>query len=407
MNTKEKNSEVYMNSNQKYRFVVRKATVKRGKALHEFATICLQDAISGQIVPHPVTDFIKTVYANGENFNTQKAPAESIKKFLNWLLIENQDVYCLDSFEDLGFHHGVDYLNYLKDDKKLQRDSVKTANRYLTSFYDFLHKRKILPDHMRIDIADTATGKKILVSPFSELGAKLPAKKLKEAKVTAFPDNRLITVFIEVAQRIAPEIAFGIYLQMFGGLRRGEVVNLRRQDLRPQGDFASQGLTVTIEDHAELFNRLADTSKNQTKNERVQPIQLVDYLPNLYKDAFERSSKSLSTNPHGALFIDNRGKPMSGAVYEKRFVKVKKKFLEHLRQIGSPHLSYLMSANWGTHIGRGVYTNLIASLVSSPNELAVLRGDKSLASALAYMSMEKVKKEVQEGLEHMFAKGEV
>lgn len=396
-----------MNSNKHYKFVVRKATVTKRQDIEELATIALLDIRNGFCLPHPITDFIKSVYADGNNYNTQKAPAEEIKRFLNWLLIENYEIYQLYNLEELGFHHGVDYLNHLKNVRKLQRATVKTANRYLTAFYDFLHKRKILPEHMNLKSIDDRSGKRILISPFLEHGATLPPKRLKEDKIVEFPDQRLITYFLEVAEQVAPDIAFGIYLQMFGGLRKGEVVNLTLSSLRPQGPFARQGLTVVIQYRPELFIHLKDTSKMQVKNERVQPIQIVDYLPRLYEKATLRLQEFHETNPHYALFVDNDGKPMSGAVYENRFSKVKKHFFKELAKINSPHLAYLKSVSWETHIGRGIYTNLMAPIVSSAHELAVLRGDKSLESALSYMSKLRIKKEVQQGLEDMFGKGEM
>jgi hypothetical protein len=97
---------------------------------------------------------------------------------------------------------------------------------------------------------------------------------------------------------------------------------------------------------------------------------------------------------------------MSGAVYEKRFDKVKKAFLKEMERIKSPHSHYLKRYAWGTHIGRGIYTNLMASLVKSPAELAILRGDRSLTAALEYMSMRQVKDEVQKGLDEMYNSGE-
>ena len=133
---------------------------------------------------------------------------------------------------------------------------------------------------------------------------------------------------------------------------------------------------------------------------------MISVAYNLMKAHLDGQVADLKNNPNMALFVDRDGKPMSGAVYEKRFAKIKKAFLEHLEKNDSPHFYHLKNTNWNTHIGRGIYTNLMASIVSSPNELAILRGDKSIESSLSYMSVNKIKEEVQNALENMFKGGE-
>jgi rRNA maturation endonuclease Nob1 len=49
-----------------------------------------------------------------------------------------------------------------------------------------------------------------------------------------------------------------------------------------------------------------------------------------------------------------------------------------------------------------VYTNLMATMVRTPMELALLRGDSSLTSSITYMSKLRVINEVQQGLEDMY-----
>jgi len=44
----------------------------------------------------------------------------------------------------------------------------------------------------------------------------------------------------------------------------------------------------------------------------------------------------------------------------------------------------------------------MAAIVKSPSELAILRGDKTLETALIYMSKQAVGKEIQDGLQDMY-----
>lgn len=53
-----------------------------------------------------------------------------------------------------------------------------------------------------------------------------PQKKIKEIEhILPF---KYIPLFLQIASTHTPRISLGIYLQMFGGLRVSEVVNLKR-----------------------------------------------------------------------------------------------------------------------------------------------------------------------------------
>ncbi|MCR2804803.1 hypothetical protein [Paenibacillus soyae] len=393
-----------MHPNKRYTFVTREVKVLHNNRLRSYMTIAIQDKKTLFLVTHPVTEFIRSRYAEGSNNNTQKAPAEAIKRFLNWLLIEMCDEYGLQSFEDLRIHHGRDYLEYLGMARNNKRSTVMGADRYLTEFYYFLYRKKILPESMKVRLKTNMAGKEIPVSPFIEEGLALPEEDNAEmSKITDFPDLSLIQLFVDTAMEIAPDIAFGIYLQIFGGLRKGEVVNLNRASIHAKGNFGSKGMKVVINDRPELFNHLSDLSKSQVKNPRTQPIQVIVTLPIIYKQLLARLDKAKCNHKLQPIFLDQNNNPMSGAVYERRFQKVKKAFIKKLIKMRSPYLSTIQKYNWSTHIGRGIYTNLMARVVKSPMELALLRGDKSLDAALEYMSLMRVTNEVQQGLEDMYS----
>lgn len=70
-----------------------------------------------------------------------------------------------------------------------------------------------------------------------------PQKKIKEIEhILPF---EYIPLFLEIASTHTPRIALGIYLQIFGGLRVSEVVNLKRTQISKS--IANKELILKIE----------------------------------------------------------------------------------------------------------------------------------------------------------------
>ncbi|MDU8672515.1 hypothetical protein [Paenibacillus polymyxa] len=385
-----------------FRFVVKEAQVEMRNGNQSYATIVLEDIRRGVFVVHPVTDFIRSRYGTKTNYNTQKAPAETIKRFLNWLFFENHEIYGLNTFEHLQIKHAVEYLNYLGEVKQNKRGTIKGTENYLTEFYYFLQKRGVIPEIVRR--IPSFNGKKtVLESPFSSEGLAMPTRNLLQTRLNDFPSLELVQLFLETARDVTPEIAFGIYLQFFGGIRRGEIVNLDRGSIQASGPYGSGGMTVEIIDRPELFARIRDASKNSVKNPRNQSILFTPMLPVLYKHHLNWLEVNAHSKKNDPLFIDKSGNAMSGAVYEQRFMSVKKAFMERLLRMKSPHTSYLNKYTWGTHIGRGIFTNIAAKFIAkTPQELALIRGDRTLDTALRYMSSLRIQKEINQGLDDIF-----
>lgn len=138
-----------------------------------------------------------------------------------------------------------------------------------------------------------------------------------------------------------------------------------------------------------------------------QAIQLTADLPVLFRRMKKRVLDNQQIkNDHLAIFTDTSGNPMSGTTYKKRFNKVKRAFIKWLENSNGPlryWAPYLKNHTWTTHIGRGIYTNLMAQFVKTPMELALLRGDSTIEATLHYLSRKTIRNEVQEGLDNMFS----
>ncbi|MGO4275928.1 site-specific integrase, partial [Paenibacillus sp. TAF58] len=215
-------------------------------------------------------------------------------------------------------------------------------------------------------------------------------QKNSKPKLKDFGENRyLLTIeFIEKARVIAPEIAFGICLQFYGGLRRGEVVNITRGNIIEK--FRTS-MNIEIRDNRHLlFQHLRDTSKENPKRLNYLQIQMANQtiLDNeLLWEVYEDHLKTLKINgerneikDYSALFVDQDGKAMSGNVYERKFKKVKKYFLQELKGVESREEDFVLLSEsyWGTHIGRGNFTNFLFDMGLTITQIAIARGDSSI-----------------------------
>lgn len=408
----------------KYQYVIVQKEVKevkRGKdelisSVKVFLGI--KDIETGIVLPHPLSNFIKSEFDSiSLSLNTQISYGEEIKRFLNFILecIEDEDELFLPLEEDgvsgLTLQHGSSYISFLTQRVKsgeIEADGVYRAERILIKFYKWLSDQNILKE--KVEISQEVRNKQgetvtIPISPFKnfELGTEYPNRRdskqqIKDRKLHDFGSGRLdlVNLFLRVAELEAPDIAVGIAFQFYGGLRRGEVINLLRNSVKEPKKNSSGVFTLNIEDNWKiLFPNKALTVSEQVKKVRIQPV----FHSTIVNELYEKHIKNLSRlekrgkiKNRNALFISNHtGKPISGMAYWERFTKVKNKFLEIVLEHDLEDYNYLISKPWSTHIGRGIYTNMITFLLKwSPSELAIARGDSSIESAQRYIEEQNV-----------------
>ena len=199
-------------------------------------------------------------------------------------------------------------------------------------------------------------------------------------------------------------ITLGIAFQMFGGLRRGEVVNLTLRAVKEKrsakDSYDESRMILLIRNRqSELFNSMEkiDLSKCGVKKERDQQVinfngKLYDYYRKHMKLRDKILDKTKSNTK--ALFVDENGSPMSGAKYEQQWAKVKKEFLKSLELNSYSYYSEFSKDNsiWSTHIGRGIFSNLclIYGLAKTADELKNWRGDEHPDSSKPYIDTFKV-----------------
>lgn len=358
-------------------------------------------------IPHPLTNFICTQYEyNGAELNSSRAPSYTICRFLNYIIkqivIEDDEFTPLlyEGLSGLTLLHGSRYITYLTTNRKLKRKTVHYYEGYLKDFYLFLTKHSLLKE--KYDFSPFLDGEKWTGSPFrnSDLGTKYPSKKHnnnKPMKLKNFGPNmyELIVDFLEEAKEIAPEIAFALCLQFFGGLRRGEVVNLTRAELNVK---VRNSLSVNIRDNRDnLFKRLKNTSSEGVKRLNYLDVSMAkqmildsdllwDYYEDHMKDLQIKIKNNFIKDPN-ILFYDSNGQAMSGKVLERRFKKVKKAFLKKLQNTPGREDDYFIvkESFWSTHIGRGMFTEILFDIGLNIVQVAIARGDTSLSSVIDYV----------------------
>lgn len=341
---------------------------------------------------HPTTEFLMYRYSSRE-YSTMKKHADNLVVFLNFLRKNSKDLK-ITSLCNLKISHGVDFLNYLGRERKVSKETVKQYERTLTNFYVFLSDKKILTNisNNTFELKENQWNKKYYLSPFK--GVIYPEHASRRIE-HVFPMN-YFPLFLEIAILEAPRIALGIYLQFFGGIRVGEVVNIKRYQIIRRvknGDFlislAEQNFRTDIKDRA---------GSNVKRVREQQFYNIKNWLPILFEDHIERFK---STDGSNALFVNNRGKAMTAKSYSQYFNKVKNSFCNYLEVYGDEEdilvANHLRLMDWSTHIGRGTFTNMVAEHTDNPFLLAYSRGDKDPASSIPYIAKtEKLRKKIED-----------
>lgn len=388
--------------------------------------LCIKDKLTGIVYPHPLSNFIKSeMERKSLSLTTQRNYTEEIKKFLNFILEcnENEDETFLnlevEGIYGLELQHGARYLSFLTHRVKMgqiRSTQVFRTERILVRFYRWLNEQNITKENVRYrEEIRIVKGEKrtIIISPFDnfELGTEYPNKRestqaIKNRKLHDFGNGRLdlVNLFIKVAEIEAPDIALGIAFQFYGGLRRGEVVNLLRSSVKEPSENGSGEFTLNIQDNWKiLFPDKELTVSEQVKKERIQAIFKVPIVLELNKKHKENllrlERRGKIKNKHALFCSIHTGKPITGMAYWERFTKVKDKFLEILEP-NEKDYQFLTSKSWSTHIGRGIYTNMLVFLLGwSASQVTVARGDSDIQSAQSYIEEQNVKKQTEEAVE--------
>lgn len=386
--------------------------IGKEKKFDEVVMICIKNKVNKLIIPHPITDFIRKVYRNrGVGYHTQLKAARVVCKFLNYIYsnigddIEEYNELSIKGIRGLQLKHGGDFITQLT----YEGISFKHSNyceRVLTKFFIYLKEHELIDQDFQIFYRQEGgkVGQPCSLFSQSIFDIERPNRNQvnEKLKLKDFGPNRyrLAYEFIEEAE--SSDIALGVCFQILAGLRVGEVVNLTRESIYEKGFRGNDGMWLVIKDNQEkLFAHLSSKYDVQVKRPREVFVLNDQKLWDVYcihMERLKKIEKQRGNKNDDALFISNStGLPLSGAGYAKRFNRVKQRFLEKLRiNRRYEDVEFLTNLPWSTHIGRGVFTNFLIDLGLSIEEIANLRGDKTLKATLEYVEKRTSYSKVQE-----------
>lgn len=377
------------------RFVVRATTIEVFKdkfkqpVMKKHSIICLQNQDNGKEVVHPITDFIFSYWKQTE-YNTMANASFKTVALLNWLYFDGKE-----TINDLSKIKTVQIIQFLYSltEKGNTRDTVKSYERVIIKFLSYLSYKEILNPNFNLE--------KFKIELQSSM---IYNNRKKYDRIHEFK-NELIIPFLELAFKERNPIALGVYYQIFGGLRAGEVVNLAKTDIKNIGSFGEFGQILDIHPNSFRSDIKTTSGKGEIKVNRRQVVFPYKHLlKKLYKAHIQNYKATDGTT---ALFVDSNGKAMTGDTYNYHFRQLKKIFIETLSKDKDIRLvtyaKYLEDMKWGTHIGRGLYSNVMAEYAENPLELAVARGDYNLNSSLTYIAdTERIIRKIQDELELLY-----
>jgi integrase len=189
---------------------------------------------------HPITSFLYRRYSKSY---TKKQEAYYITSFLNWILIDNVELFKIKDIYDLKFVHGLEYINEYSE--SVEKGTLKRCEQILTQLYYYLARKRVLRN-VDLDKFEFADQYKEMIRNLFQGAVIYPLVKNK--LILHNLPKGVLALFIDTAIMETPEIALGIYMQCFEGLRIGEIVNIVKSDISPKGAFAEYGMVVDLKD---------------------------------------------------------------------------------------------------------------------------------------------------------------
>ncbi|ATH59649.1 hypothetical protein BJG89_04835 [Staphylococcus nepalensis] len=328
---------------------------------------------------HPVSNYLYE--KKDTKYNTLKSKGQIVVKFLNWFC---KNCFIFKEPEARLSHLNIDkiefYINSLVSEGK-SKSTILNNQLTLKEFMRFLIENEIIINKETIQSYYERLNNKH--NSFFQLYKKTSSKQIE--LVHELNINYIIS-FIRLAITHTNPIALGVYLQFFGGLRRGDCVNLTTSSIKPKGAFGEFGLELDIKER-----NLRPDLKNFDGTDGVKkPRTQVVFANRLLPSIFEQHLKTYEDiSGETALFVDKNALPMSGRTYQQQFNKLKKIFIKKLLHSNNIEVSsyglYLNNRRWSTHIGRGTFSNWIAESTGNPLDVAIARGDSNIESSLIYL----------------------
>lgn len=320
-------------------------------------------------------------------------------RFLNYAYFESDNP--ITAITQISPAHVLDYFEMLS--KESGRSYTKSAEDNVYQGLYFLWKKGICTGFTLDDfvVIPTRQGETVYLKEVKNCFTLPPVKRREKLHDL---DPSIVRLMLDLAIRHTPRIALGLYYQVFGGLRRSEVISLEYSRIHFNPDNHRHALYVEITD----VDLRPDTKRGFLTQAKRTRKQKVIYVPMIYNTLYSLNTRLTARANTDAVFLNAYGKPMTEASYDGYFRKLKRMLIETLRSSDDLetqlYANVLSSSSWATHIGRGIYSNIVAEHAETSAQLARARGDSSLDSALPYLcATQKIEDQIVDTLEKLYA----
>ena len=359
---------------------------KNDKDITQNVVIGKKHLDTGLFLVSPYSDLPSSI--KNKKITTQLAYANVVVPFLNFLY-DKDSAFEIDN---ISIQDGIEFLTSCDVNSKTKQGYAAT----LEKFYMFLRERGI-------EFSGYIQG----VSLFNGKYEKSKPRGSKDVLHNLKPEY--LPLFLNTAIEVVPEIALGIYIGSFGGLRNSEIVSIEYDNISFRYDKDGiMNMTINLVDK-DLRPDIEYAFTSKVKKNRKQEV--IPVYGGLLKELFDKHKEKYKKDNTNAVFIDEKGLPMTGRNYANKFLKFKKKFISKLEQSDSidarAYAVTLRNYKWSTHICRGIFSNNIADSSKNIGDIAIWRGDSNYASALTYLNnKEEIGKSVAKTLDELY-KGDI
>ena len=341
------------------------------------------------------------------NAKTLSSKAYAVCHFLNYILKETD----INSLHECTFETVRRFLRSMRVQEDGTEYNKATWLRYRDYVTDFLlmyyvYNRDELPFQYVGEEIKTLTivndkkhHKKATIVQNASLHISAPSTTHKKNRILV--DGYLDLLLYE-AKKYEPDIALGIALGAYAGLREGEVVNVsygKVRTLRRNFGIIS-GIEIDLTDKAPYFkNWRKKTDPGTIKKNRIQKVynDFVSNISELYEYHMAlRESKGFDVSEDEPLFVNKQGNPMSVQTYSDRVKNLfYERFLPTLKKTCEVQGTYADNAAFidayeveypGAHMFRHWFTMyLLTKAKLTSGEIMKWRGDSSQESINDYI----------------------
>lgn len=340
---------------------------------------------------HLINNFVY-IYWNKNMSNTKNRRMRTLTNFFNYI-IKNKKELNIKVFEDISFDT-YNSFKINKNKKGIKKSTIKYhENTIIEFFYYIIFDLKIIMKSIHENdfiFYNKNDKKKISNQKFTYLRHYFIRKGLiiqrrieeKQKNTINNIDKDLIRELFVCAELLdEKQMILGMLMQINGGLRVGEGVNLTLKSI----NYSNSIMPIL---DVKKNKRLYGDGKSETKKGRKQIVFMTkDKLEEVVKEHMAFLESKGYGDSSKSLFYCRNNKPMNAANYRYHFNKVRDLFIKRLFERGDPRATHYRESDWSTHIGRGIFSNLVLeSVKENPILLQLYRGDSNLSSAISYIS---------------------